>query len=196
MENAIKTNQVGSVTVKIIPDDSGSQECPLDSLLPDEGIKWVSFEKKSTLSNYHNFKSPEEAKSWAKTNQCEVYPLFKYEHSGVAYSTKSFIGRAHHAEWDSGQCGFIFIKKSVFKRRYAGKNLNEIRGEIAESWCKTVTTWCNGDYYGYVIENKDGDQLDSCWGFDDADYCETEAMSSAKHYSGTILTEEVVQVES
>ena len=40
-------------------------------------------------------------------SSAKVLPLYCYEHSMIALSTKSFIGRAHHAEWDSGQIGWI-----------------------------------------------------------------------------------------
>jgi len=40
-----------------------------------------------------------------------IKPLYLYDHSGIAMSTSSFIGRAHHAEWDSGQVGYIYMTK-------------------------------------------------------------------------------------
>lgn len=174
MFSPIKTIEVADHVVKIIPDDSGDHECPLASLGPDEGIRFVSFDRRSSFSrDYNEFSTPGEAVTWAKKNRYEVFDLFKYDHSMVAYSIKSFLGRAQHAEWDSCQVGYVLIKKSAFrgiKRRL----------EVAESWCKAMTTWCNGTYYGYVIEDADGNEVDSCWGFDDDDYCELEAVAYAK----------------
>lgn len=34
-------------------------------------------------------------------------PLYMYDHGMTALSLYSFIGRAHHAEWDSGVLGFV-----------------------------------------------------------------------------------------
>ena len=40
-----------------------------------------------------------------------ILALYLYDHSGISMSASSFIGRAHHAEWDSGQVGFIASKE-------------------------------------------------------------------------------------
>lgn len=37
-----------------------------------------------------------------------LLPLYLYDHSGLSMSTGSFVGRAVHAEWDSGQVGYIY----------------------------------------------------------------------------------------
>ena len=42
-----------------------------------------------------------------------VMPLSLYDHSGISMSTSSFLGRAPHAEWDSGTVGFIYMDKST-----------------------------------------------------------------------------------
>lgn len=186
MLDAIRTRRIGNVVIKIVPDDMGDHECPLDTIGKDEGIQFVTFERRSTLPKYHNFTNPEQAKAWAKKNKYDLLPLFKYDHGLVSYSCRSYIGRAQHADWDSGQVGFFLIKKSTYRRP-------ERRIEIAESWCKAVTTWCNNDYYGFVIEDEEGEQLDSCWGFDDADYCEGEALASAKHYAKKRQDEEFAE---
>ncbi len=40
-----------------------------------------------------------------------ILPLYLYDHSGISMSTGSFLGRAVHAEWDSGQVGYIYMDK-------------------------------------------------------------------------------------
>lgn len=166
----VETRTVGPLIVKVLPDHGGDQECPLDGW--DNDIKFVTFERRSTLSNYHDFDKPDDVEKWAKKNRYEVFPLFKYEHGLVSYSTSSFRGRAHHAEWDSGPVGFVLIKKSAYRKPAK-------RAEIAESICQSVTKWCNGEYYGYTIE-QDDEIIESCWGFEDSDYCLSEAMNLAK----------------
>ncbi len=46
-------------------------------------------------------------------DQLAILPLYLYDHSGLAMSTGSFIGRAHHAEWDSGQVGYVYMTKET-----------------------------------------------------------------------------------
>lgn len=177
---AIERFEVGSAVVKIFPDDSSDRECPITEAygrndkgegLKSEGIIFANFEKRSTLSDLCEFSEPAEAVKFAEENDWEVFNLNKYEHGRVAYSISS--GYPFNDRWDAGQVGYVLIKESEFAA--------DKRAEIAESWCKAITTWCNGDYYGYVVENRDGDNLDSCWGYDDFDYCKSEATSAAKY---------------
>jgi len=177
---SLKTIKVGSAVVKIYPDNDSDHDCPITEAygskdkgegLKSEGIIFATFEKRSTLSDCHEFSEPAEAVKFAKENGWEAFNLNKYEHSAVAYSISS--GYPFNDRWDAGQVGYVLIKKSAYRG-------SKRRAEIAESWCKAVTTWCNGWYYGYVIEDGDGEHLDSCWGFDDAEYCEKEAIEIAK----------------
>jgi len=55
-------------------------------------------------------------------NQCNnvaILPLYLYDHSGISISSGSFIGRAPHAEWDSGQVGFSYLDKDTAMRELA-----------------------------------------------------------------------------
>lgn len=53
------------------------------------------------------------------SNTVALKPLYLYDHSGLAMSTGSFVGRAHHAEWDSGYVGFIYMEKDQALRNLA-----------------------------------------------------------------------------
>ena len=51
-----------------------------------------------------------------------------------------------------------------------------IRGEVAE-----YDQYLTGQVYGYVIEDEDGDHVDSCWGFiGGLDYVRTSAKEAAE----------------
>lgn len=54
-----------------------------------------------------------------QSNEFAVLSLYLYDHSGITLSTDSFIGRAQHAEWDSGQVGFIYMDKDTAIRELA-----------------------------------------------------------------------------
>ena len=57
-----------------------------------------------------------------------MLPLYLYDHSGLAMSTESFSGRAPHAEWDSGQVGWIYVSKEDALREFdADKMTGAIR---------------------------------------------------------------------
>lgn len=48
-----------------------------------------------------------------------IRPLYLYDHSGITMSTGSFVGRAQHADWDSGQVGFIYMDKETAMKELA-----------------------------------------------------------------------------
>ena len=56
----------------------------------------------------------------SEKNEYAILPLYLYDHSGLAMSTGSFLGRALHAEWDSGQVGFIYMDKNTALENLAG----------------------------------------------------------------------------
>ncbi len=164
----LNTLQHAGLTINIHPDDLGDN-CPLD--WDDTWGQWVTFERDSTLSDYHDYANQEDALAMAKKMGFDVFPLIKYEHGQVAYSTTREY--PFDCQWDAGQVGFIFInpKECSDPAKYAAGQ------------CETMTTWCNGGGCGYVVEGDDGEQLDACWGFYDIEDCEGEAKSVAEYHA-------------
>lgn len=98
-----------------------------------------------------------------------IKTLYLYDHSGTSISTKSFVGRAQHASWDSGRVGFIFttrerMQESLGKNRLTTKTRKRVE-EILEAEVKEYDQFMTGDVFGYVIEDEQGNDVDSCWGF-------------------------------
>ena len=107
--------------------------------------------------------------------------VYVYEHSGVAISTRPWTGRAHHAEWDSGQSGFIYITKKTALDWQGGKRLTKAKLERVykslESVVEEYSKWCNGETYFYIVEDEDGnDTAIGCGGYIGTEYM----MASAK----------------
>jgi len=89
-----------------------------------------------------------------------------YDHSILRMSTSSFIGRAQHAEWDSGQVGWIYASHEDVKNEYGSitpealeKTENLLRVEV-----ETYNCYLSNQCYGFRLY-KDGAEEDSCWGF-------------------------------
>ena len=113
-----------------------------------------------------------------------MLPLFLYDHSGISMSTGSFIGRAQHAEWDSGRVGFIYATKDAVRKEFGWKKLTKARIRQIEKYLKgeveTYDQYLQGDVYEYAITDDEGNCLDSCCGFyGDEDYCLEEARRVA-----------------
>ena len=97
-----------------------------------------------------------------------LLPLYLYDHSGISISARSFIGRAHHAEWDSGQVGWVYASKEAALKEFGGTKLTVDKREKAENLMRGEVayydTYLRGECYGYELY-KDGEEIDSCWGF-------------------------------
>lgn len=78
----------------------------------------------------------------------DAWPVYMYDHSAVALSIGSFIGRAQHAEWDSGQIGWAYINPNA--ERWENMDDHALIGGFVEE----LGRWMNGEVYGYVVERK------------------------------------------
>ena len=59
-------------------------------------------------------------------------PIYMYEHSGIALSTKPFSCR-----WDSGQIGFIFVSKEKLRKEYGVKRITA--SLVSKATCRLIT---------------------------------------------------------
>lgn len=105
-----------------------------------------------------------------------VLPLGLYDHSGITM----YIGNTHD-RWDGGQVGFIYCTQEDVDREWDGdleKAENYLRGEV-----KTYDEYLRGDVYGFTITNpKNGEDIDSCWGFYGLEYVKEEANAVADNF--------------
>lgn len=133
--------------------------------------------------------SPSEIQALVERPDVIALPLYLYDHSGLAMSTRSFIGRAQHAEWDSGQVGFIYVTLAKVREEYSVKKVSKKCRELVirylENEVKTYNQYLQGDVYGFTVE-KDGDVVDSCWGFYGMDEALANALQSAGVQNGDL----------
>jgi len=120
-----------------------------------------------------------------------VQPIGMLDHSGVTI----WVGGGSHwsdaAGWDSGTVGFAYVTKKRFEELcgswpYKPKSFKG----TAEKWLEHTSTeeieeydrYLRGDVYGYVIEDEDGNHVDSCWGFIGGEYAQQEAKDALKSH--------------
>lgn len=114
-----------------------------------------------------------------KAARAVILPLYLYDHGGLAMSHESFIGRAHHAEWDSGRVGFIYADEAAIRAEYgnAGKASLERAKSALIAEVKAYNQYLGGEVYEYDVKAKDGTHsLEFCGGF----YDPADALRSAK----------------
>jgi hypothetical protein len=107
-----------------------------------------------------------------------ILPLYLYDHSGLTMNTTGFS-----CPWDSGQVGWIFVKKEDVRKEYSKTKLTpKIRKKAIELLMGEVNIYDQflcGEVYGYTITDLTGEETDSCGGFfgDPEDYMISEIQS-------------------
>lgn len=87
-----------------------------------------------------------------------IYPIVKYEHSGVSYSLGSKKG------FDYSNNGFYIITDKTQKETgIKAKDFEKfIKAEL-----ETYNSWVNGETYRFCLYDEQGEVIDSCGGFYD-----------------------------
>lgn len=106
-----------------------------------------------------------------------VLPLYLYDHSSLAMSTRDFGDR-----WDSGQVGFIYVsREDVLKafnhKRNITRKLRELVTSCLQEEVNTYDKYIQGDVWGYVILDDEGEEVESSYGF----YGEDSAKRDGEH---------------
>lgn len=110
-----------------------------------------------------------------------ILTLFLYDHSMQSISTRSFVGRAHHARWDSGPVGIIYATKEDILKEYSRKRMSKQLREKVEgvlrSEVEVFDSYIKGELYGFTILDPEGRELETMGGYlgDDFEYIIAEA---------------------
>lgn len=116
---------------------------------------------------------------WKKTHW--VFPLEAYIHSGVVLAL-SHEGNFPDRQWDVSQLGAVFVAKKEWNTKAKAR-------KAALQYVETWNQYLSGDVYGYVIEDEDGNNLESCWGFYGLEYATQEAKQAAERANKHRATE-------
>ena len=140
----------------------------------DSGVKIVILHRRySDPANGSCGKDSESVDEWCAENSAEwfIQPLFMYDHSGVALSSSPFS-----CPWDSGQVGIIALKRSEWAPEATEEQLSNWAASVASEYGQ----WMNGECYGYILRDSEGNEIDSCWGFIGFEYAKECALQSAQ----------------
>lgn len=109
-----------------------------------------------------------------------VLPLGLIDHSGISM----YVGSGAHpydaGGWDSGQVGVIFDTPET-REELTDQSPEKIEACLREE-VEIYDQFLRGEVYGYVVETKDGEHVDSCWGFlgDLDEYVKPQANEAAE----------------
>lgn len=128
------------------------------------------------VSGCGKFSEPSDAKMFLEVIEKGgglVLPLYLYDHSGITMSTGSFS-----CPWDSGTVGFIYMLKETIDENWDGDE--EKAKACLEAEVKEYDQFIRNDVWRYVVEDEDGETVDSCGGYFGDEYCEIEGKSVLK----------------
>lgn len=187
----VETFEVDDKIVEIHVDDDPQN--PRDKEYQDLCDMFILFHKRYNLGDKHDYKH-ENYSGWDEMERqiikdldpLEIRPLYMYEHSGITIADHPFS-----CPWDSGQIGFVLITKKSARETCMIKRISKKTREWAkkclDASISEYDSYLRGECYGYVIrskpevEDEEGEELDSCWGFGgDIKYVREEATNAAK----------------
>jgi len=193
--DAIEEYEVDGLVVKILPDD-GDDNNPRDW---DNLGTMICFHKRYDLGDKHDYHSYDYS-SWEEVrediikreNPEVVLALYLYDHSGISMSCSHTY--PYNDIWDAGQVGFIFISKEKVREEYSAKRISKKLHDQVEKYLisevEIYDQYLRGEVYGFIVEDQEGNHLDSCWGFlGDIEDCKKEAEESAHWQAKEIIIE-------
>ena len=140
--------------------DDFLREMYLDTVGNDEaGMKRYERMVNIVSSRFRHGPKPEEravddAMQKVISEKYLMLPLYLYDHSGLAMSTETFVGKAVHAEWDSGQVGWIYVSKEDALKEFDSDHMTGAIRKKAEDLMRSEVTvydaYLRGECYGYV----------------------------------------------
>jgi len=180
-------NTVETIDYKGYTIDIAIDEDPQNPRENDNLDTMICFNKRYFLGDKHDYKK-EDFNTWDELkaqiikdhNPIVINPLYIYDHSGISISMSHEY--PYNDKWDSSMVGFIFVsRKAALENWQMGKHTNNrylipkvekyLKASIEE-----YDLYIRGDCYGYSIK-KDGEEVDSCWGYFGFEYCKEEAIS-------------------
>jgi hypothetical protein len=129
------------------------------------------FHRRYNLGDKHKL-SIEAVKEIENCPSYITLPLYLYDHSGITISTIPFS-----CPWDSGKVGIITVHRRDTEGLTDEQVINTLKLEV-----KYYDDYLTGNMYGYTVTDKDGEELDSCTGFNGSDAALQEAKNFAECY--------------
>jgi hypothetical protein len=167
------------LTIKVYQDEIGDSPRDWDNL--GTVVCWHS---RYNLGDKHSFDTPQDFLDYAKANKPLRIPIFMYDHSGIGLSTSN-LQYPFNCPWDAGQVGWIYVEVAKVKDEWKWKQLTASRRtkilSLLEGEVETYDKFLRGEVYGYVVEDEEGNHLDSCGGHYELDYLWEEATSAADY---------------
>ena len=171
MSDPIRTIEHEDYNIKVYHDDHAESPREWDNL-----GTMTCFHGRYSLGDQNFFKTSQDLMKWTKRKDVISIPLYLYDHSGITMNTTGFP-----CPWDSGQVGWIHVERKrvreEFKKKRVSKKLLKKVVEILRAEVGIYDSYIRGNVFGYEIEDKEGEHIDSCWGY----FCYDHMIEDAKN---------------
>jgi len=177
------TDQYKGYTIDINQDEFA--DSPRDWGSPTQ---MICFQRRYDLGDKHSYNSDdydgwdELSKAISKKGDL-IAPLYLYDHSGLRIKIGSFQGLLPqgHAEFDSGQVGFIVFTREKIREHFEVKRITPATlkkaQKLMEQDVSYYDSYISGSVYQYTVTDEDGEVIESCGGYYDYDMAETDAKT-------------------
>jgi len=172
MSNELERLDYGDFVIRVLPDEdppNPRKECDnLGTMVCLHERYSLGDKNKLTLEEANELEARVEKEGGV------VLKLYLYDHSGITIATKPFS-----CPWDSGRIGFIYVEKDRIEGEYGWVRYPAINREkaieVLEGEVTAYDNYLTGGYCGIVVEDEKGNEVHSCWGYDDKKYAIEEA---------------------
>lgn len=181
--NAIHEKKDGNFVMRIVYDES-----PISPREDDNLTKMVCFHSNYSLGDEHDLNT-DDFNGWDEMEKyitrmekpIVIKPLYMYEHSGITIKTSPYGCR-----WDSGQIGFVYIRKedvrNEFNIKRCGQDMVERCDVLLEGEVEMYAKYLEGMVYMYEIERiNEANQvvgIERCGDYYDEEQCLYDALVS------------------
>lgn len=164
-------------TVKIFYDESPESPREWDNVgtMICAHRNYTLGDEQANFSDYHSWEHIKQELLIEERGAVIILPLGLYDHSGITM----YVGDTHD-RWDGGQVGFIYCTQEDIDREWNGDK--EKAEAYLRSEVETYDQYLRGDVYGFTVEDKNGDDVDSCWGFYGEEHAKEEANNAADNH--------------
>ena len=108
--------------------------------------------------------------------------IYAYEHGGITLSTSR--GGQFSDPWDSGLFGIIAVSKEraikEYGKKICTKEVRERALKCLEGEVEILDQYYIGETYGYVIEDEDGCEIESCYGYYGSEWVDKDIIPECK----------------
>ena len=114
--------------------------------------------------NFDDFDSWAEIEEYIRKEYDVVglLPVYAYDHGNVVLRAMKTRSGQFADPWDSGQAGFIFMDR---EGQAEVGTPDELVEELLVADVEVYTAWAQGDCFAFVVEDPNGEYIDSCGGF-------------------------------